>query len=81
MWVHLYMCGYVEKYHMCGLKVGVCIISGYLRLIQNEPMGLVYSQTGADATSNPDMYVSSLFSCRTLPPRGGLGLGVNHVIT
>ncbi len=25
------MCGYVEKYYICGLKVGVCILRGYLR--------------------------------------------------
>ncbi len=29
MWVHLHMCKYVEKYHICGLKVGVGIICGY----------------------------------------------------
>ncbi len=27
IWVYLYMCGYVEKYHICGLKVGhyICL--------------------------------------------------------
>ncbi len=30
MWVYLYMCGYVEKYHICGLKVGVHIICGFV---------------------------------------------------
>ncbi len=30
MWVYLYMCGYVEKYHICGLKVWVRIIREYL---------------------------------------------------
>ncbi len=29
MWVYVYVCGYVEKYHICGLKVGVRIICGY----------------------------------------------------
>ena len=33
MWVYLYICGYVEKYHICGLKVGVRITGGYLRYI------------------------------------------------
>ncbi len=28
MWVYLYTCGYAEKYHICGLKVGVGIICG-----------------------------------------------------
>ncbi len=29
MWVYnLYICGFVEKYYICGLKVGVCIICG-----------------------------------------------------
>ncbi len=33
MWVYLYTYGYVEKYHNCGLKVGVRIIRGYLRYL------------------------------------------------
>ncbi len=28
MWVYLYMCGYVEKYHICGLKVGGALYVG-----------------------------------------------------
>ncbi len=28
MWVYLYMCGYVEKYYIYGLNVGVRIIHG-----------------------------------------------------
>ncbi len=28
MWVYLYICGYVEKYYICGVKAGVCIICG-----------------------------------------------------
>ncbi len=37
MWVYLYMCEYVEKYHICGLKVGVHIIHGYLRYVNHGP--------------------------------------------
>ncbi len=42
MWVHLYICGYVEKYHIYSLKVGValymwvCIIRGYLQKMLSE---------------------------------------------
>ncbi len=28
MWVYLYICGYIKKYYICGLKVGVHIILG-----------------------------------------------------
>ena len=33
MWVYLCICGCIEKYHICGLKVGVHIICGYLRYV------------------------------------------------
>ncbi len=42
IWVYLYMCGYVEKYHICGLKVGVRILHGYLRYSQMSAMNCTY---------------------------------------
>ncbi len=43
IWVYLYICGYVEKYHICGLKVGVHIICGYalyMGIYGNSPIPL-----------------------------------------
>ncbi len=51
MWVYLYTCGYVEKYHICGLKVWVPIICGYLRWdTRCRRYGL---DEGYDETHNP----------------------------
>ncbi len=52
MWVYLYMCGCVEKYHICGLKVGVGVICGCPLY-----MGIYGKYTGVSALIGPSEWV------------------------